>query len=428
MVTMITVPRTGYSSHLHEGSLLPAAFAPPPMLDVIKFTQAALAASIARTSTLISAPQEMLDQMSLIAALDVELMVDDEPLFTVLPAFGMLGDTGRSGFPGRIGAGITDIVMNHLGYTWRDNAECLSAYHDAHPDFIYDSGKAEGLGVVVAEAHGAFSKSVDASYVTRQGIKKYNRQIKDFVGTDCRHGAILHGYSVAFGSNPKEQGAFLHIAESDYQKSQPNGPGSWGGSRGPSAESPQGPPTSLVLSSHRSNFSLMGASRVAGWIDYLTSDREVVPDTRPVDFLTIAYDGMSMVIFPFPYLDEFGYPFWWEHVLGETMKRRQLMYSASLRAKGQANAWFAMEERAVVKFLNFLSDSINSRRASLPPTLQMPSFTPVGLISDEGAEKEGERRRYNYALYRDGLALLIRRPKEITGLFRWNPKDGVTKR
>lgn len=62
----------------------------------------------------------------------------------------------------RVGAGITDLYMNALGYTWRANAACLSSTLDPHADFIYEGGNASGHGVVLAEAHGSFAANASA--------------------------------------------------------------------------------------------------------------------------------------------------------------------------------------------------------------------------------------------------------------------------
>ena len=66
----------------------------------------------------------------------------------------VLADVERTSFAGRIGAGITDLFMNALGYTWRDNASCLSGRLGAHADFLYADGAVSGHGVVLTEAHG----------------------------------------------------------------------------------------------------------------------------------------------------------------------------------------------------------------------------------------------------------------------------------
>jgi len=75
-------------------------------------------------------------------------------------------------------AGITDIAMNSLGYTWRDNADCLSVSLDPRADFIYAGGNASGYGVVLAEAHGSFSPSISNASIGGRATRKYLRQVK----------------------------------------------------------------------------------------------------------------------------------------------------------------------------------------------------------------------------------------------------------
>jgi hypothetical protein len=70
-----------------------------------------------------------------------------------------------------------------------------------------------GHGVVLAEAHGSFAQSVTDSRMTGEARRKYLRQVKPHITSTCMHGRVIHGYAVAFGSNPTSRDTFLHVAE-----------------------------------------------------------------------------------------------------------------------------------------------------------------------------------------------------------------------
>jgi hypothetical protein len=58
---------------------------------------------------------------------DVEFLIEDGTTFSLSPNLKFLADVERTVFAARVGAGITDLVMNALGYIWRDNAAQLSS-------------------------------------------------------------------------------------------------------------------------------------------------------------------------------------------------------------------------------------------------------------------------------------------------------------
>jgi hypothetical protein len=94
--------------------------------------------------------------------------------------------------------------------------------------------------------------------------------------------------------------------------------------------------------------------------------------------------------------------------------------------------WFAIEEKAGAEFLNALTGIIRGGERAIPPTLQLPTFQPIGFgLPDSegrtaGREEGGE---YRYALFRDGLALL---GDPFRGRLRdvvvWSPNEGLSLR
>jgi hypothetical protein len=181
-------------------------------------TRRALAASMARTLTLRAAPDTMLAQWARSQLTQVEFLVADGADFGLSPFITALGDAERSGFAGRVGAGITDLLMNALGFVWRDNATCLSVGLDPHADFVYAGGSVADHGVVLAEAHGSFAQSVSDSRISGESRRKYLRQVKPCIASRCQHSKVIHGYSIAFGSDPSNPGTYLHVAETKISK------------------------------------------------------------------------------------------------------------------------------------------------------------------------------------------------------------------
>jgi hypothetical protein len=418
------VPVSGHTRHRHSPSPISAGFKPPNAATTLIFGPIALAASIARTVTLRDAPPEMLARWGDSALAEVEWLVDDGATFALSQYLHSLADAERTSFAGRIGAGVTDLLMNTLGYTWRDNASCLSHSLAPYADFIYGDGAVSGHGVVLAEAHGSFAANVTSAGISRRAKDKYLRQVKPHLAAVSPHGKVIHGYSIAFASRPGAAGAFLHVAETRISK--PRGkrrpPAQTGPIRGPEAT-----PTSLALSAHRSNFSLMNAPSVVRWIDWVRNGGEPPDDTSPLSFIEIPYAGRTFLAcmetgWPFGYapewLDDYWHPRWWPHFW-----RTQRLQRNGNEFAGR----FVMEERAAERFLNSLSAIIRNGRDNLPDLLEFPRIDPVGFaMGGEDAGLTLPASEYRYALYRDGLALLgSPPPRRIVGHRAWFPKDGM---
>lgn len=416
---------TGHTRHQHKPSPISVGFNAPGMCKTLTFGPTALAASIARTATLRDAPPEMLARWGDSALTEVEWLIEDGPVFALTQHINSLADAERTAFAGRVGAGVTDLLMNALGYTWRDNAVCLSSALAPHADFIYADGAVSDLGVVLAEARGSFAVNVSAASISGQAKHKYNKQVKPHLAAVSPHGKVIHGYSIAFGSRPGGAGAFLHAAETRISKprdrrSPPSAP--------TPAPSPMSTPTTLALATHRANFSLMEAPSVVAWIDWVRTGRERPDAASLLSFLAIPYAGRiflaSMEAFwlfydypPWPE-DLWFEPRWWPH-----FPRRRL-----LRRSGDGFAgWFVMEEKSAERFLNYLSAIIRSGRENMPAVIELPRVEPFGFAMDRGEGSDvSPESEYTYALYRDGLALLgSPPPRRIVGYRTWSPEEGM---
>ncbi|WP_353204708.1 hypothetical protein [Sphingomonas sp.] len=313
--------------------------------------------------------------------------------------------------------------MNALGYVWRANAACLSKALNPHADFLYDGGNVDGHGVVLAEAHGSFAANATAKTVAAQAKRKYARQVKPYVNKPSPFGHVVHGYSVAFGSTPGTTGAFLSLAETRIPKPKKKA------SPPPAAQLPTGGgvSTPMALATHRSNFLLMGASQVVNWIDWINAPGEVPVDAGQVAFVRLPYAGRwylgsAFSIWPalLPHWWHDGFwddPVWRHHAIRDLTARGFL---------GESVGWFVMEETACTTFLNSLTGMIRTAGDGRPARLDLPSFDPVGFSIGEGSRgRRVDGSEYNYALFRDGLALLgdpFRSRKFETR--RWSPKEG----
>jgi hypothetical protein len=416
---------TGHSRHRHGSKPISVGFDAPTMCKTLTFGPTALAASIARTATLRNAPPEMLARWGDSALNEVEWLIEDGSAFALTQHIDSLADAERTNFAGRVGAGVTDLIMNALGYTWRDNASCLAGSLAPHPDFIYSDGAVSGHGVVLAEARGSFAANVSATTIAGHAKRKYNRQVKPHLNAKSPHGTVIHGYSIAFGAKPGTADAFLHAAETRIPK--PRGTKS-----PPTITPPDSPseltPASIALATHRSNFSLMDAPSVVAWIDWVRAGGERPDIDSPLIFLEIPYAGRTFLASaepPWPFHD---YPHWLDDIWHDprwwpVFRRRRLLRR---RSNGFAG-WFVMEEKSVERFLNSLSAIIRRDRENMPDTLELPRIEHAGFaIGRDEVDMALPDSRYAYALYRDGLALLGSPPTQrITGYKTWVPSEGM---
>ena len=189
------------------------------------------------------------------------VLIADGPDFALTNNLASLIDSERSAFAGRVGAGITDLYMNALGYAWRDNAVCLASSLGPHGDFLYHGGPSSAHGVVLAEARGSFETKASDARMAYEAQRKYLRQVRPHIGAMSPHGQVIHGYAVAFGSRPNTAGAFLRLSQT--QRPKPRVPVKTGI---PGDGDDNGVPAALALASHRSNFILLDALPIADWL------------------------------------------------------------------------------------------------------------------------------------------------------------------
>jgi hypothetical protein len=416
-----TVALTGQRRHFHKGAPVAPTFVAPPLARHIQFGPTALAAAIARTSTLRNAPPELLAHMKDSALSEAQILLADGPGFALSSLLSELADTERTHFASRVGAGITDLYMNALGYGWRDNAACLSTSLEPHADFLYHGGNALGHGVVLAEARGSFAAKVSDATMAATAERKYLRQVRPYIGASSPHGQVIHGYSIAFGSLPGTPGAFLRLSQTRRARPKPVKPV-------PPVPAPAASvqmPTTIALSTHRSNFILMDALPIAHWIDWLGGGRDIPEDADPVTFLKFNYAGRSFLASADALAPYRSPHLWFDALHGDPFWRHRW---ERRWARGLPPVHsFVMEEEAGTAFLDALTGMIRFGEGRRPEALDLPLSDIVGF-ADGGADATGRSARedYDYALFRDGLALLAGPPpRKLTGIRTWHPKEGL---
>lgn len=417
-----TVALTGQRRHLHKGTVVAPGFSAPALAPHIQFGPTALAAAIARTATLRNAPAQLLAHIKDSALSETQILLADGPGFELSSLLSELADSERTHFASRVGAGITDLYMNALGYGWRDNAACLSSTLQPHADFLYHGGCAVGHGVVLAEARGSFAARVSDAKMAAEAQRKYLRQVRPYVGAVSPHGQVVHGYSIAFGAQPGTPGAFLRLSQTLRTKPKPGKPPA--PISAPASFLPV--PTAMALATHRSNFILMDALPVAGWIDWLNGEGDFPEDAEPVTFLRFDFAGRSFLA-SIDALAPYRSPYLWfdqlhDHpVWRHRWERRWASGLPPLHI-------FVIEEKAGTSFLNALTGMIRFGPRERPEVLELPTSDIAGF-ADGGAEPAGRdrlREDYDYALFRDGLGLLAGPPpRKLTGIRTWHPKEGL---
>jgi len=419
---------TKHTKHGHVPSPVSPHFVAPPAQPVLSFNSIALAAAIARTATTWDdAPVVLLDGLQQSALIELETLLQDGSAFALESHFKFLADTAGSQFAAKVGAGIAHLYMDALGYAWRANAACLSSSLDPHADFVYEGGNASGHGVVLAEAHGSFAKDASAAKIANAAKRKYVKQVKPYVAKPSPFGKVIHGYSIAFGAKPTVAGSFLAVSETRISKPRKRAPSPGDPQRG---AIPEGTPAPMALATHRSNFLLMGAPEVTNWIDWIRLPDSPVPERHDVPFIRFGYAGRTYLAPP-PWLLRSGGPSWWIEEFFDHPKWWRLARRARLSTShhpGPHFGLFAIEEKAGAEFLNALSNAIRDRGTALLATMRLATVEPTGfaLSARDRAARADADEPYQYALFRDGLALLgepfRERPRDVVV---WSPYGGM---
>ena len=238
-------------------------FSPPPLSGLsLAIGPPDLFRSIARSGATSRGSTALVAAMTLSAKAMFEFLIDDvSTVLGITDEVFELADAERTALSGRIGAGIADLVMDALGYSWRDLAEEVIAVPGRLADFAYDSG----TDVVLAEAKGSISAGASASGNENRALRAYKGQVDPHIFTSppaprghAPVGLIAHGYASSVSGLPGSKSspppgngadAFLAVAQTDRSTVIAAGgtpPTSGGGLSG--VNSPEGEDTADIAS------------------------------------------------------------------------------------------------------------------------------------------------------------------------------------
>jgi hypothetical protein len=206
---------------------LPGGFVAPSFRvpGTLRFSRNALFAASARAAALRPAPIDLLLALEVATGRMTSVIVDEGGvIFELKDGIRDLADFERNSFVGRIAAGVTDLLMNELGYIWRANASEAIPTREALGDFLYTGGPV-GRQVVLAESKGTAGVRATANSIRRKVTDAYERQVRPHVGEVTPLGQIVHGYAVALSIFPNSP-AFVHVAETERPASRPPVPAS----------------------------------------------------------------------------------------------------------------------------------------------------------------------------------------------------------
>jgi hypothetical protein len=197
-----------------------------PALTKLMFGRRQFTLSIARTQTLVlahskwSRTERQAAVKMFVSGVIGQLEAFMEPTtdFAFSTTISILADEARTSLASKVGAGISDLAMEHLGFFWRANARefFVSKKRGITPDFVYDPAEQHGYesnSVIAVEAKGSISKSRGtARRLHALSRNAYNRQVRPFVNQSSGGITVASGYAVAFGTVPGQRSSSMVVA------------------------------------------------------------------------------------------------------------------------------------------------------------------------------------------------------------------------
>lgn len=206
--------------------IAPPHTSPPQLPTSFRIDQGKLLISLARTQALTTVTKVAHRALQSIAYAFPELVDDRHSELYVLPDIKDIADAMRTAVAGMAGAGITDMVMDQVGYGWRANAReaglvtppCGS---QQIPDFVYDPGALSILplgSIALVEAKGSLSQSTGTPTRTiATALMAFADQVAPYLkppGQKTITGLTLdYGYAVAFSSIPGQSSTTIAVVE-----------------------------------------------------------------------------------------------------------------------------------------------------------------------------------------------------------------------
>lgn len=178
-----------------------SGFVPPILPGPVAFNLAQIALSMGRMQAMTGASAALVAARSLGMQSLVASIVDDGPGdFVPTHDVTHLADSARTGIAGDAGAGVTDLVMQAMGYAWRTHGAVLGLPRRVG-DFIYHGAPGLAAGhVVMAEAKGSFAGGLVAATVDLTARDALKYQVAPHFGPTTSGLTIVHGYGIAYGA------------------------------------------------------------------------------------------------------------------------------------------------------------------------------------------------------------------------------------
>jgi hypothetical protein len=205
---------------------LDAVSAKLPALTNLVFGRRQFALSIARTQTLMLAhsrwsrrERQAAVKMFVLGVMgQLEAFMEPTKDFSFATTISILADEARTSLASKVGAGVSDLTMENLGFFWRANARefFASKRRGRIPDFVYDPAEQHGYEsscVIAVEAKGSISRSrATVRRLHALARSAYNNQVRSLVNHSSGGITIASGYAVAFGTIPGQRSSSVVIA------------------------------------------------------------------------------------------------------------------------------------------------------------------------------------------------------------------------
>lgn len=310
---MSNIPSISTASSPQSGQAL---FVPPVLPTSLTFTLPQLAGSMARAAATSAVPPPVLSGFAQAFTAMLNTLV--EPQYsdlTFLTDIEDLADSMRTAFSGAFGAGMADLYMGHLGYTFRCNGRELAATGRVF-DLAYDLGSPGGAVLVAAvEAKGSIRGGATLAAIRNDAQGGYSNQVAPHLGNTLKGVTVAHGYAVGTGSQIKRGVCCeMHVQETKWTSvvagaTPPPGalpvpvpapsPIPNGGGGGPPPIVTQRPHARVAIANYRDAFRLLGTYEVLRVLNLtLREDWKSIGNLKPVYLERVEWRGSDYVVAP----------------------------------------------------------------------------------------------------------------------------------
>lgn len=366
-----------YKSHMAPSGIISPAFPIPNIPAKIDFTIQELCASIARCGNTSGANTTVLAAQAKAAEEFVNLFVcQSSSKFVIIDEAKTLIEAKLTSLAHDLGAGLANLYMEGMGYSWRATGSEVLPGKKKKPDYIYDNGTSEHE-VVAMESKGSVAKRGTKNGIMKRAGEGYTKQLEPWLGKEIdtpNKPRIAHGYAFGtwapFGKNIAEIG--VHETQWPSCSSSPDGrfPGDI-------VHVDRG----IALGNYASVFRLVGSSLLASELQSLRTKKEIWPvEFETEEFLEIGVLGQPFLVSLPRYRFLLRRP-WLPYDLWEMPDIHSYLYSPTFAVK-----------------LDIAK--------TITETMHNPEHTRIKINPVRNDLILDARGSENVALFRDGLALL----------------------